>query len=61
MLMGGPPGSGKILSISFAGPMGGGQVPGTGEISLAQSRLTRWSTPSECRQYPHMDEYPPEP
>jgi WD40 repeat protein len=30
-------------------------------VALARSRLTRWFTPAECRQYLHMDECPPEP
>jgi WD40 repeat protein len=30
-------------------------------IALAQSRLTRWWTPEECRQYLHMEACPPEP
>jgi hypothetical protein len=27
-------------------------------VELAQSRLTRWFTPEECRQYLHVDECP---
>jgi WD40 repeat protein/DNA-binding SARP family transcriptional activator len=30
-------------------------------VALAQSRLTRWFTPAECRQYLHMDVCPTEP
>jgi WD40 repeat protein len=30
-------------------------------VALAQSRLTRWWTPEECRKYLHLDECPPEP
>ena len=30
-------------------------------VALAQSRLTRWFTPDECRQYLHMDACPAEP
>jgi WD40 repeat protein len=30
-------------------------------VTLARSRLTRWFTLAECRQYLHMDECPPEP
>jgi WD40 repeat protein len=30
-------------------------------IALAQSRLTRWFTPEECRQYLHLEECPPQP
>jgi len=30
-------------------------------VALAQSRLTRWFTPEECRQYLHMDTCPPKP
>jgi WD40 repeat protein len=30
-------------------------------VSLARSRLTRWFTPEECRQYLHLDECPPAP
>ena len=30
-------------------------------VTLAQSRLTRWFTPDECRQYLHTDTCPPKP
>jgi len=30
-------------------------------VALARSRLTRWFTPAECKQYLHMDVCPPEP
>jgi WD40 repeat protein/DNA-binding SARP family transcriptional activator len=30
-------------------------------VALARSRLTRWFTPTECRQYLHVDECPAEP
>ncbi|HSR33492.1 MAG TPA: WD40 repeat domain-containing protein, partial [Anaerolineae bacterium] len=30
-------------------------------VALAQSRLTRWFTPAECRQYLHLDKCPAEP
>jgi WD40 repeat protein len=30
-------------------------------VALAQSRLTRWFTPAECRQYLHTDACPAEP
>jgi WD40 repeat protein len=30
-------------------------------VALARSRLTRWLTPEECRQYLHLEECPPKP
>jgi hypothetical protein len=50
---------GKYIIASGQGSINGYVFDLDETIRLARSRLTRWFTPEECRQFLHLEECPP--
>ena len=51
----------RLYVAPWTGGVAGYILPLEAAIELAESRLTRWFTPDECRQYLHTETCPPRP